>query len=166
MGVSGCGKTSVGMALAEVMGVEFGDADAFHPAANVAKMAAGMGLSDEDRWPWLAAVGAWLGARPDAVMSCSALRRVYRDVLLEHAPDAVFVHLSAPQAVLEERVRARSAHTNHFAGANLLDSQYATLEQLAADERGVTVDVSESNIADVTRSASAALQPWLTPGAT
>ncbi|WP_061962825.1 gluconokinase [Demequina aurantiaca] len=146
MGVTGCGKTSVGVALANAWGSPFADADAFHPEANVAKMTVGTPLSDDDRWPWLDAVGTWLGGRPDAVVACSALRRSYREVLLSHAPDAVFVHLAAPQAVLEERVRARSAATDHFAGTSLLDSQYATLEPLAGDEPGVTADVSGSSI--------------------
>lgn len=157
MGVTGCGKTSVGVAIATALGGEFADADAFHPAANVAKMAVGTPLTDSDRWPWLDAVGKWVGERPGRVVACSALRRGYRDVLISHAPDAVFVHLAAPQGVLEERVRARSADTDHFAGANLLDSQYATLEALAPDEPGVTVDVSEAGVVDVTRAALAAL---------
>ncbi|WP_062213480.1 gluconokinase [Demequina oxidasica] len=149
MGVTGCGKTSVGVALATALGSPFADADAFHPAANVAKMAAGTPLSDHDRWPWLDIVGTWLGGRPDAVVACSALRLSYREALIAHAPDAVFVHLAAPQVVLEERVRARSAATDHFAGTSLLDSQYATLEPLAGDEPGVTVDVSGASIGAV-----------------
>ncbi|WP_430868486.1 gluconokinase [Demequina aurantiaca] len=158
MGVTGCGKTSVGVAISDARGNDFADADAFHPAANVAKMAAGTPLTDEDRWPWLQAVGQWLGDREDAVVSCSALRRAYREVLLAQAPGAIFVHLAAPQHVLEERVRARSAATDHFAGASLLDSQYSTLEPLADDEVGVTVDVSVLGLSGVVRSVREALE--------
>lgn len=160
MGVTGCGKTSVGSALAELLDVEFADADAFHSAANVSKMAAGEPLTDDDRWVWLESIGQWLGVRADAVVSCSALRRAYREALLVHAPDAVFVHLTAPQPVLAKRVRARSATTNHFAGTSLLDSQFATLEPLGDDERGVTVDVSELGVDGVVQVARAELLKW------
>jgi carbohydrate kinase (thermoresistant glucokinase family) len=155
MGVTGCGKTSVGSALAQAFGAQFADADDFHGPANIAKMAAGEALTDADRWPWLESVGQWLGGRERAVVSCSALRRVYREALLVHAPDAVFIHLAAPQQVLEQRVRARSAATDHFAGANLLDSQYATLEALGEDEPGGTVDVSTLGLEGVIHEAQA-----------
>lgn len=158
MGVTGCGKTSVGVLLADALGSQFSDADALHSDANVAKMAAGEPLRDADRWPWLEAVGQWLGARDNAIVACSALRRPYRDAILAHALGAVFVHLAAPQSVLEARVRARSAATDHFAGANLLDSQYATLEPLAAGEPGMTVDVSTASVREVTQGVLAALE--------
>lgn len=158
MGVTGCGKTSVGTALAVQLGTEFADADAFHPASNVAKMSAGTPLTDEDRWPWLDTVGTWLGSHRDAVVSCSALRRAYRDALLVHAPDALFIHLAAPQAVLAQRVRARSAGTDHFAGVDLLASQYATLEPLGDDEPGFTLDVSDRRIAAVVSAARSSLE--------
>src|SRR6185503_8134662 len=95
MGVTGCGKSTVGIALARRLGVPFADADDFHSQENVAKMAAGAPLDDADRGPWLHAIGAWLAehAEHGAVASCSALKRAYRDVLREHAPDAFFVHL-------------------------------------------------------------------------
>lgn len=157
MGVTGCGKSSVGRALAGQLGYDFADADDFHPEANVVKMALGNPLTDEDRWPWLDALGEWMRDRQECVVSCSALREVYRDALLAQASDAVFVHLSAPQAVLEERVRARSRDTDHFAGANLLDSQYVTLEPLAPHERGITVDVSERGVEAVAELALAGL---------
>ena len=147
MGVTGCGKTSVGKAVADELGCPFADGDDFHPAANVAKMSAGIGLSDEDRWPWLDAVGDWLATHPDAVVACSALRRSYRNRLRERAGAVVFLHLAAPQSVLAERVRVRSATEGHFAGVELLASQYATLEPLGFDEVGGTIDVSHQSLA-------------------
>jgi gluconokinase len=143
MGVSAAGKTSVGRALAARLGVEFRDADDLHPASNIAKMAAGTALTDDDRWPWLDRVGQALAearaSGPGVVMACSALKRAYRDALRTLSPECVFVHLTAPRSVLESRIAARS---DHFMPSTLLDSQLATLEPLAAGESGVTVDVS------------------------
>jgi gluconokinase len=138
MGVTGCGKSTVGQALARRLGVPFADADEFHSAANVAKMSAGVPLDDDDRWPWLRAIGTWLAAR-DGVVSCSALRRAYRDVLREQAPGAFFVHLHGDRETVRRRVAGRAAH---FMPASLVDSQFAALEPLAADERGVTLDLT------------------------
>ncbi|WP_084104955.1 gluconokinase [Demequina sp. NBRC 110056] len=154
MGVTGCGKSTVGMLVAEELGAEFADADDFHTAENVAKMAAGTPLTDEDRWPWLEDVAAWLASRDEGVVACSALKRSYRDLMRSVADGAVFVHLAAPQAVLEPRVRTRAERDGHFAPPGLLDSQYATLEGLAPDEEGVTIDVSS---ADARAAADAAL---------
>jgi gluconokinase len=143
MGVTGCGKSTVGARLARELAAPFADADGFHPASNVAKMTAGTPLTDEDRWPWLDRCGQWLADHDDAVMACSALRRAYRDRIRELAgEDVLFVHLAAPQSVLEPRVRERARTEGHFAGPGLLDSQYATLEDLGADERGGVVDVA------------------------
>lgn len=142
MGVTGCGKSSVGAAVAASLGIPFADADDFHPEANVALMAGGIPLTDADRWPWLDAVGEWLSGRPDSVMACSALRRAYRDRLRSTAGPIVFVHLAARQSVVEARVLRRSATEGHFAGANLLDSQFATLQPLGFDEVGGTIDVT------------------------
>lgn len=142
MGVTGSGKSTVGRTLADAFGWDFADGDDFHPAANVAKMSAGTALTDEDRWPWLDAVAAWLGARDGGVMACSALRRSYRDRLRAAAPGIVFIHLAAPRSVLEERVARRLVEEGHFAGPGLLESQFATLEQLGFDEPGGVVDVS------------------------
>ncbi len=142
MGVTGCGKTSAGTALAASLGVPFVDADDLHPESNVAKMAAGIPLTDADRWPWLDAVGEWLAGHPDAVVACSSLKRSYRDRLRADAGAVVCVHLAARQSVLAERVARRSATEGHFAGTDLLDSQYATLEPLGFDEVGGTIDVS------------------------
>ena len=138
MGVSGSGKTTVGTALAAELGVPFVDADDLHPAENVARMAAGVPLTDDDRWPWLALVGERL-AGADAtglVVACSALKRSYRDAIRQKAPEVRFVFLDAGRALLESRVRDRPGH---FMPASLLDSQLAALEPLAPDEPGVTV---------------------------
>ena len=127
MGASGCGKSTVGRALAERLGVPFADADDLHPAANVAKMAAGVPLDDEDRAPWLREVGRWLAAQPDGgVIACSALRRRYRDAVRGHVPRAEFLHLAGDRALLEDRVAARPGH---FMPATLVASQLATLER-------------------------------------
>ena len=142
MGVSGSGKTTVGAALAQRLRVAFEDADDLHPPANVAKMSAGIPLDDTDRLPWLRAVGAWQDehAAAGGVMSCSALRRYYRDVLREAAPDQVFVHLAGDREVVARRVAGRPGH---FMPAALVDSQFATLEPLGADENGVTLDLDQ-----------------------
>ena len=141
MGVSGAGKTTVGIALAERLGLRFVDADDLHPAANVEKMAAGIPLTDADRWPWLAAVGDALAQadEPGLVVACSSLKRSYRDAIRAQAADVAFVHLTAPLDVLRERIGHREGH---FMPASLLDSQLAILEPLAPDEAGATIDVS------------------------
>ena len=139
MGVSGSGKSTVGAALARRLGVPFADADAFHPAANVAKMAAGTPLDDDDRRAWLDAVGQWLADHDDGVMSCSALKRKYRDQLRRHCPQTEFVHLSGSPEVIAARQASRPGH---FMPASLMASQFATLEPLAPDERGTTLDVT------------------------
>lgn len=139
MGVAGAGKTRIGTELARRLALEYGDADAFHPPANVVKMASGHALDEADRAPWLDAIGAWLYARRavGAVVSCSALRRSYRDRLRARVPELSFVHLAADVEVIRERVAARP---DHFMPVSLVESQFAILEPLAADERGVTVD--------------------------
>lgn len=140
MGVSGSGKTTVGRSLASRLGVDHGDADDFHPAGNVAKMAAGQPLVDADREPWLRAVGAWLashGGDGGAVASCSALKRSYRDVLRAAAPGVTFLHLQGGRGLLAERLSARSGH---FMPPSLLASQLRTLEPLEPDEAGMAVD--------------------------
>jgi gluconokinase len=141
MGVSGVGKSTVGARLAERLEVPFADADSFHSPENVAKMSAGIPLSDTDRQPWLAAVGRWLAehAASGAVTACSALHRSYRDTLRGAAPDVCFLHLVGADAVIGERVAHRP---HHFMPASLLDSQLATLQPLEPDERGVAIDAS------------------------
>ena len=143
MGVCGSGKTVCGEALAGALGVPFADADTFHPEANVQKMAAGHPLTDEDRAPWLAAIGAWLHDHGEsgAVVTCSALRRSYRDQLRAKAPGVPFLHLAGPAEVVTARVAARD---DHFMPASLVASQHATLEPLGADEAGRTIDVEKS----------------------
>ena len=140
-GVSGVGKTAVGRALAARLGVPYADADDLHPAANVEKMRSGFPLTDDDRRPWLDRVGAWLADHTSTggVMSCSALRRRYRDVLLAAAPRAVFLHLTADAEVL----RARMSGRRHFMPPALLDSQLQTLEPLAPEEPGTAVDAGQ-----------------------
>jgi gluconokinase len=141
MGVSGAGKSTTGAALAKRFGVPFLDADALHPPANVAKMAAGEPLDDDDRYPWLETVGEWLAGHPGGVVSCSALKRKYRDQLRAHCPRVQFLHLSGSAETIGRRLTARSGH---FMPAALLGSQLATLEPLGADEPGVTVDVGHT----------------------
>ncbi len=143
MGVSGSGKSTVGAALAQRLRVPFADADDFHPPANIAKMTAGEALDDSDRRPWLEAIGEWLVAHAESggVMSCSALKRKYRDQLRHHATTTEFLHLHGSREVIAQRQASRPGH---FMPASLLDSQFATLEPLSPDERGLVVDVDQS----------------------
>lgn len=142
MGVSGSGKSTVGAALAQRLRVPFADADDFHPPANIAKMTAGQPLDDDDRHPWLEAIGEWLAQHSGAggVMSCSALKRKYRDQLRGHCPETTFVHLSGTPDVIGKRQASRPGH---FMPASLLASQFATLEPLGSDESGITIDVDQ-----------------------
>jgi carbohydrate kinase (thermoresistant glucokinase family) len=140
--VAGTGKSTIARSLAERLGWPFGEGDDLHPAANVAKMAAGIPLDDADRWPWLDAIAAWTAEQAAAgnstIVTCSALRRTYRDRLRVAAPGTVFVHLVGSPDLLAERMTARK---DHFMPASLLQSQLETLEPLEADEPGFTVDV-------------------------
>jgi gluconokinase len=141
MGVSGSGKSTVGAALAQRLRVPYLDADTLHSPANVAKMAAGQPLSDDDRYPWLDSVGQWLAQHSDGgVVSCSALKRTYRDQLRGHCPPVQFVHLNGSAELIGRRLGARSGH---FMPPALLRSQFDALEPLGADEHGVVVDISE-----------------------
>ncbi len=140
MGVSGCGKSSLGAALAQAMGWPFQDADDLHPPANRQKMAAGQPLTDADRWPWLDLVGAALAENGAGVMACSALRRSYRDRLRLATKDRLaFLHLTAPFDLIAARLAQRQGH---FMPPALLASQWATLEPLAPDEPGARIDAS------------------------
>jgi gluconokinase len=154
MGVSGVGKTTVGSALAAQLGVPFIDADDLHPAANKAKMAAGIPLTDQDRWPWLETVARAAGRQP-SVVACSALRRRYRDYLLSLLPGALFLHLEADRQQIAERVTGR---THEYMPASLLDSQLATLEPLATDEPGFQLDAT-APIEDLLKQATSRLVP-------
>lgn len=141
MGVSGSGKSTVGAALAQRLRVSFADADDFHPPANVAKMTAGHALDDNDRFPWLETIGEWLSDHADGgVMSCSALKRKYRDQLRHHCKEVEFLHLSGTPEVISRRQASRPGH---FMPPSLLASQFATLEPLDPDEGGVTIDVDQ-----------------------
>jgi carbohydrate kinase (thermoresistant glucokinase family) len=141
MGVSGSGKSAVGAALARRLGVPFVDADTLHPPASIAKMTAGEPLDDKDRYPWLENVGEWLaGHRDGGVVSCSALKRKYRNQLRAHCPRVEFLHLSGSPELIGGRLAARSGH---FMPAALLRSQFDTLEPLGVDEAGVTLDAGQ-----------------------
>jgi gluconokinase len=139
-GVSGSGKTTVGAMLAGRLHWLFADGDDFHPAANIEKMRAGVPLTDADRWPWLRAIADWMDERiardESAVVACSALKRSYRDILLDGRPDARLVFLMVDREVLARRLAARHGH---FFRAELLDSQFGTLELPQPDEHAVTV---------------------------
>jgi gluconokinase len=135
-GVAGSGKTTVGKLLAQRLNCPYAEADDFHSAANVAKMAAGIPLDDADRAPWLEALSRWLDAQPgDAVMTCSALKRAYR----ERFHRAQLVFLQVPRDVLAGRLRER---VGHFMPASLLGSQLATLEEPSPDEHVITLDAT------------------------
>jgi gluconokinase len=141
MGVSGAGKTTVGELLAARLMLEYADADDFHSPANVAKMAAGTPLTDADRRSWLEAIATWLSVHGDAgcVVSCSALKRSYRDVLTRGAPDAWFLHLAGRKELMTERVGGRH---HHFMPAELVESQFEILEPPEPDERARTIDAT------------------------
>lgn len=141
MGVSGCGKTTIGALLADALGVRFVDADSLHPRANVVKMAGGTPLDDDDRRPWLREVSRTLDAADDGlVVACSALKRDYRATIRRGAPDVRFVHLHGSRETLSGRLQGR---TEHFMPPALLESQLTALEQLTADEAGFVVDVDQ-----------------------
>jgi gluconokinase len=143
MGVSGCGKSAVGSLLADALGVPYVEGDDVHSQENVAKMAAGIPLDDADRAGWLAALRERIAAARvqdgGLVVSCSALKRAYRDVLRQGDPALRFVHLDGPRAVLASRLQ----RPGHFMPASLLDSQLATLQPLQADEAGMLLDIRQ-----------------------
>lgn len=140
MGVSGTGKTTLAQNLSRTLGWPMAEGDDLHSDANRAKMAAGIPLTDADRWPWLRRIRAWIDSRLESgepgVITCSALKRSYRDVL--RAPGVVFVHLDGDRAVLADRLGRRRGH---YMPPSLLDSQLATLEPLGPDEDGIVVRI-------------------------
>jgi gluconokinase len=138
MGVSGCGKSSVGNALGARLGIPYRDGDDLHPPENVEKMRAGLPLTDEDRWPWLDRVSRVLAEGAPVIVGCSALRRAYRDRIRAGAGGPVcFVHLTGSRDLIASRMMLRQGH---YMPASLLDSQFATLEAPGPDE-AVTVDI-------------------------
>jgi gluconokinase len=157
MGVSGSGKTTLAKGIAERLHWTFEEGDELHPRANVEKMSRGEPLDDDDRRPWLEAIGRWLDSRiaagESAVLTCSALRRTYRDLLREGRPGVRFCHVAPSEKVLRDRLERRRGH---YMPASLLPSQLATLEPLGDDEPGVTVS-AEGDPADVLAEALLAL---------
>jgi gluconokinase len=145
MGVAGSGKSTVGAAFANALGVPFVEGDEYHPVANVERMALGIPLTDDDRLPWLRALAKRIseakGAGTGLVVACSALKRAYRDVLRAEAPELHIVYLKGDREVIGERLAGRRGH---FMPASLLDSQLATLEEPAPDENAWVCDVRQT----------------------
>lgn len=145
MGVSGCGKSSIGLQLASALHAPFLEGDNYHSYANVAKMTAGVPLTDSDRADWLLALHEEIHAararQSSVVVSCSALKRRYRDLLRSADPALRFAHLQGPREVIEARMQARP---DHYMPPSLLDSQFATLEPLQPDEAGIVLDLRQA----------------------
>ncbi len=141
MGISGSGKTTIATRLAEHLGWVFAEADEFHSAANIATMTSGIPLTDEDRWPWLVSMQNWMTAHArsgrSTVVTCSALRRSYRDILTQADGTVSFVHLVGDTGLIRERMKTRSGH---FMPEILLPSQIDTFEPLEPDERGMRIE--------------------------
>ncbi|WEV68800.1 gluconokinase [Bifidobacterium sp. ESL0775] len=141
MGVSGCGKTTVSEAIRDQLGFVMAEGDDFHSPANVEKMSHGIPLTDEDRWPWLKAINGWIveheGKRESTVVSCSALKRSYRDVLRKNV-DVFFIHLVGSEHLIASRLAQR---TGHYMPTSLLPSQFGDLEPLAEDEPGAAISI-------------------------
>jgi len=141
-GVSGAGKSTIAAMLAVRLGWAYEDADWFHPPANIEKMHAGKALTDEDRWPWLQGIAAWIDATRrtggHGVVACSALKRAYREILVAGRSDIRIVYLKGERELIARRMTMRDGH---FMPASLLDSQFATLEEPAGDERPIVVSI-------------------------
>ena len=158
MGVSGSGKTTIASALAQHLGWPFKDGDELHPAANIAKMRAGHALDDHGRWPWLARIADWIDARRAAgscgVITCSALRRSYRELLTDGRPEVRIVYLHGDQSLIAARLAARHGH---FMPSDLLASQFAALEEPGPDEQAIRVEVDQP-VSDIVAVIAAALR--------
>ena len=145
MGVSGCGKSTVAALLAGQLGWPFEEGDLLHPQANIDKMASDQPLNDEDRWPWLEKVAEWVEERLDAgqdgLITCSALKRSYRDVISRRGSGVMFVYMDGSSKTIAARLAARHGH---FMPADLLDSQFAALEEPTADEPAIRVDIGQA----------------------
>jgi gluconokinase len=156
MGVSGCGKSTIGALLASRLRWEFEDADWFHPASNVDKMHSGVPLTDEDRWPWLDAVADWIDktrrSGGHGVVACSALKRSYRNVLIGHRADVRLVYLKGDETLIARRIATRH---EHFMPRSLLHSQFEALEEPGPDEDPIIVSIEPQPREIVTRILSA-----------
>lgn len=145
MGPSGVGKTTTAKGIADRLAWQFAEGDEFHPKANIDKMSAGIPLNDEDRAPWLGAIRDWISDRADAgvncVLTCSALKKTYRDILRDARAEVVFIELDAPIDLVGERMAQRKGH---YMPTSLLKSQYDTLERLNPGERGIVVSVEDT----------------------
>jgi carbohydrate kinase (thermoresistant glucokinase family) len=142
MGVSGCGKSTVAELLAARLGWQFAEGDDFHPPSNIEKMRRGIPLEDADRWPWLRSIAAWIDqARRDGkpgVVTCSALKRSYRDIIIGERPDVALVYLKGDKELIEKRLAARP---HHYMPASLLQSQFDALEEPGPDENPIVVSI-------------------------
>ncbi len=170
MGVSGCGKTTLGERLADALGFAFAEGDEYHPPRNVAKMRRGVALDDADRWPWLdtlaGELGRWRDGGQGVVLACSALKRAYRERLLGGARDVRLVYLRAPREVIAQRLAQRRGH---YMPAALLDSQFAALQEPGPEERAIVVEVGaatpQAAVADLRRRlGTAGSKPRPAPG--
>jgi len=159
MGVSGVGKSTIAELLAQKLGWKFQEGDDLHPPVNIRKMHAGIPLTDEDRAPWLAAIKRWIDARIAAgepgLVTCSALKRRYRDTLIDGRADVRILYLHSDEATIEDRIQHR---TGHFMPASLLESQFHTLEEPTEDEHPITVEVA-GTIAETVGTTLRALNP-------
>lgn len=156
MGVSGCGKSTIGSALASKLNRPFKDGDSFHPPASIKIMSSGVALTDSDRLPWLKAINLFARNNPGHVIACSSLKKSYRSILCEHLPSATFILLNLKREVLQKRVSSRPGH---FMPSILLDSQLATLEMPGSDEANVIViDADDSDVDDVVKSIKSAIE--------
>ncbi len=165
MGVSGVGKSTIAQRLAADLDLELAEGDDFHPRSNIDKMSSGQPLTDEDRWPWLEALAAWTDERRtagrDTVLTCSALKRSYREALRRADPQTFFVCLLGDEELLRERMEGR----DHFMPSSLLTSQIETLETLEDDEHGVSVDAGAS-VAEIVSTVEDAITAAEGPGRT